>query len=137
AAKTDPGSARPKSLVGSALVLTMGAHTDRGRVRESNEDSHSCDQAAGVAVVADGMGGHAAGEIASGMAAQAVGRELAAARGDIAGLDPAGYETAAQENGQIISSGKAALLRRAAHQADKRGTGAPIEAGLWLARCAH
>lgn len=115
----------------------MGAHTDRGRVRESNEDSHSCDQAAGVAVVADGMGGHAAGEIASGMAAQAVGRELAAARGDIAGLDPAGYETAAQKIGQIISSVNAAILRRSADEADKRGMGTTIDAVLVLERSAY
>ena len=42
--------------------------TDRGVVREQNEDSIFWLKDAGVYVVADGMGGHAAGEVASAMA---------------------------------------------------------------------
>lgn len=50
--------------------------TDTGLVRTNNEDSLSFDEAHGVAVLADGMGGYNAGEVASGMATTFVKSEL-------------------------------------------------------------
>jgi serine/threonine protein phosphatase PrpC len=50
--------------------------SDVGRVREGNEDAFLVDEARGIFLVADGMGGHVAGEIASGIAAQSVGVTL-------------------------------------------------------------
>jgi PPM family protein phosphatase len=44
------------------------SQTDTGRIRTNNEDSVAMDPAAGVAVLADGMGGYNAGEVASQMA---------------------------------------------------------------------
>src|SRR5262249_12789155 len=123
---TDPG--HPSPVVSSRSMLSICGHTDRGRVRDSHEDSHAFDQGAGVAVVADGMGGHAAGEVASGMAAQGVLSALAQAREDIAKLDPQGYETAAHKIGEIISQSNAAILRRSADEADKRGMGTTLDA---------
>lgn len=46
--------------------------SDRGLRREENEDSYVSRQDLGLFMVADGMGGHAAGEVASRMAVQAV-----------------------------------------------------------------
>ena len=43
------------------------SQTDTGRVRTNNEDSVALDESCAVAVLADGMGGYAAGEVASGM----------------------------------------------------------------------
>lgn len=40
-----------------------------GKVRKGNEDAFRIDEESGVFIVADGMGGHAAGEIASALAA--------------------------------------------------------------------
>lgn len=52
------------------------AVTDPGRARDNNEDSVAFDEAALVAVLADGMGGYNAGEIASGMATAFIKSEL-------------------------------------------------------------
>ena len=51
----------------------VGGATNRGAVRTQNEDSMGLFPASHVYVVADGMGGHAAGEIASRMAVDTVG----------------------------------------------------------------
>ena len=52
----------------AALQYEMISLTHPGRVREHNEDAVAFDALAQVAVLADGMGGYAAGEVASGMA---------------------------------------------------------------------
>jgi serine/threonine protein phosphatase PrpC len=46
--------------------------TDRGRVRPTNEDCYGIDEDLRLCIVADGMGGHNAGEVASSMAVQAI-----------------------------------------------------------------
>jgi serine/threonine protein phosphatase PrpC len=54
------------------MRLRVGAATDRGRVRELNEDVYMVRAAQGLFVVCDGMGGAPAGEVASRIAAQAI-----------------------------------------------------------------
>ena len=61
------------------VALRHAAATHVGRVRQSNEDSYYVDDDAGVFVVADGMGGHAAGEVAARIAATRVGEALSTA----------------------------------------------------------
>ena len=50
----------------------ISSATDVGRVRAHNEDSLASDASLGVAVLADGMGGYNAGEVASGIAVKTV-----------------------------------------------------------------
>jgi protein phosphatase len=52
--------------------------TDVGLKRDHNEDSFLCKDALGLYVVADGMGGHQGGELASRMAVEVLEKEMAA-----------------------------------------------------------
>jgi PPM family protein phosphatase len=54
------------------LRFRAGATTDVGRVREHNEDGYLVDDTLGLVAVADGMGGHRAGEVASAAALDAL-----------------------------------------------------------------
>lgn len=60
---------KPISLRGK---IDFAEWTDTGRVREHNEDAIGSDPDIGLMVLADGMGGYNAGEVASGIAIQIV-----------------------------------------------------------------
>ncbi len=69
--------------------IDFAERSDTGRVRDHNEDAIGSDGDIGLMVLADGMGGYNAGEVASGIAVQIV-TELAteaAAREDRADID--------------------------------------------------
>jgi PPM family protein phosphatase len=55
-----------------SLRLIAGSATDVGRVRSGNEDAYLVDEGIGLIAVADGMGGHQAGEVASSTALEAL-----------------------------------------------------------------
>ncbi|MEM1347612.1 MAG: Stp1/IreP family PP2C-type Ser/Thr phosphatase [Myxococcota bacterium] len=69
------------------MRINFWAATDVGHVREHNEDNFLVDKRMNLFVVCDGMGGHAAGEVASAMSVLAVRDVIASERELLARLD--------------------------------------------------
>jgi PPM family protein phosphatase len=105
--------------------LSVAARTDVGRIRAGNEDSlyAEADQERGLFIVADGMGGHAAGEIASEMAVQIVARELVELR------DPTDAEAASRMS-KAIQVANRSIWERTIAEAEKQGMGTTASALL-------
>jgi PPM family protein phosphatase len=98
--------------------LTYASRSDVGMIRSGNEDSVFADATPyrGVFMVADGMGGHAAGEIASEMAVSIVTRDLARLY-DIA--SPEGEEALKR----ALREANRAIFERTLAEVDKQGMG--------------
>jgi serine/threonine protein phosphatase PrpC/CRP-like cAMP-binding protein len=80
-AKVGRGQARNDVRPDTAMATPQDtvrffAATDVGRVRGHNEDNFLIDRRLGLFVVADGMGGHAAGEVASALAVRTIHEEI-------------------------------------------------------------
>jgi len=58
------------------MLLTTCAVTDTGRKRERNEDCFLVDDERRLFIVADGIGGHLGGEVASQLAVETIGQVL-------------------------------------------------------------
>lgn len=100
------------------LQLAVGARSDVGMVRSGNEDNFfaEADARRGVFIVADGMGGHAAGEVASEMAVQIISRHLL-------GLSSVLEPEAADRVELALHEANRGIHERMLAEADKRGMG--------------
>ena len=90
--------------MGMKMVLAdlplIAVRSDRGMVRANNEDAVYADPVLGLAILADGMGGYAAGEVASMMAVS----QLAAAFADLSRRDAISSVRTPDEIVQLMGS---------------------------------
>jgi protein phosphatase len=101
--------------------MIAAGRSDVGMIRSGNEDSWHLDVAKerGLFIVADGMGGHAAGEVASEMAVQIVKRELQEIQ-DLHG------EAVREKVAESIRMANRAIYDRTIAESDKQGMGTTI-----------
>jgi len=110
---------------GPALQYEMVSLTHTGRVREHNEDAVAFDAVAQVAVLADGMGGYAAGEVASGMATGQICARIARLKADYPKVTALDLST---ELRQAVRRVNLEILRAARSNAQYAGMGATLVA---------
>jgi PPM family protein phosphatase len=108
--------------------------TDVGRVRDHNEDSFLVDKKLQLFVVADGMGGHAAGEVASALAARTVREVLVAHRDALVEFEKGHGGTSRNDVLRLMESAVqqacATVFAEGASDETKRGMGTTLDALL-------
>ncbi len=117
-----------------AEALEVFSQTHPGMVRSHNEDSVACDPACGLAVLADGMGGYNAGEVASGIAVSVVMTEVSH------GLQNSSPVESGEREGEDlgvsllrknIQKANASIFHAAQSQPQYAGMGTTIVSGLF------
>jgi protein phosphatase len=116
--------------------LRTQLRTDVGVVRQRNEDAAYVDPDGRFALLADGMGGHAAGDVASSMAIDAVREVLERELGELssfANAQPARRRRRVRNLVErCIRIANDAIIARSKAEPDKRGMGTTIEVVLVL-----
>lgn len=130
----------PLPAAGPLCLAHVHGLSDTGAIRRHNEDRFLIDTALGLAAVADGMGGHLAGEQASAGTLAVLRDELAAGSGidapsadpDATAVDRRWRHTTSLQH--AIGSANAALYRenRARGHADGHGMGTTLTGWQWL-----
>ena len=112
------------------MRLRVGAATSIGRVRPINEDAYLAKSDQGLFVVCDGMGGAAAGEVASRLAVDTI--ESTLDGGSAGGAHPdGGFHPRTRQLGQAIRAANHAIMKRAAGDQEHAGMGTTV-VGAWV-----
>src|SRR5262249_37582254 len=119
---------------GTRVRLEAWLVTDVGVVRDHNEDSAAMEPSRGFFIVADGMGGHAAGEVASAMAVETVKKTLEGAHDQIDAFKKAPSDTGRRALVQLLQSAvlqaHQAVYQRGQSEQDKAGMGTTLDVVL-------
>src|SRR3954471_8203485 len=118
----------------SRVTLEAWLVTDVGVVRDHNEDSAFMEPTKGFFIVADGMGGHAAGEVASAMAVETVRKTLEGARTEIEAFKKAPSDAGRRGIVQLLQNAvlgaHQAVFQRGQAESDKAGMGTTLDVVL-------
>src|SRR5712692_8831973 len=108
--------------------------TDVGRKRKHNEDAYALDVSEGLFIVADGMGGHAAGEVAAKITVETIGEFIAATRQKEEATWPFKYTHELRFNSNrlavAIEKANERVMSAVASQPWLKGMGTTVVAGL-------
>jgi PPM family protein phosphatase len=114
--------------------VTLVGQTDTGRVREHNEDTIATDPDVGLLVLADGMGGYNAGEVASGIAVKTITNLVREGlmREDLASIDRGtGLSRPSIVLRDAITRANKIIYQTARSQAECEGMGTTVVAALF------
>jgi serine/threonine protein phosphatase PrpC len=115
-------------------LLRSSARTDIGRKRKHNEDSYLADDELGLYIVADGMGGHSAGEVASAQAVQSIREHLVEGKALLEGFARTPTVEAREQVAQLLErailKASADIYALAGADPSKRGMGTTVVALL-------
>jgi PPM family protein phosphatase len=113
------------------MRLEAAARTDPGPVRENNEDSFLVELDAGLFVVADGMGGHASGEVASAIAVETVAEVLL----DSVDPDETRLERATPDDDEAIRERLRYCMNQASLRIRRAAMADPVHSGMGTTLC--
>jgi protein phosphatase len=114
------------------ILIESAGITDRGRKRQANEDALFLEDSMGLYVVADGMGGHLAGEVASRMVVETIGDYIRSCQENAENETPIYCnQTLSREANRLMSG--IHLSNKAVHEAARdnksyRGMGSTVSA---------
>jgi serine/threonine protein phosphatase PrpC len=116
---------------GKPTKVVANVLSDVGMVREHNEDNAFADPQGMFFVVADGMGGHAAGEVASAMAVDEVRRALETARARAGEFAAAPTEEGRSQLVAVLEDAvrraHQSVFERGGRETDKKGMGTTLD----------
>lgn len=115
-------------------VLEIARHTDVGKKRDHNEDAVASDIESGLVVLADGMGGYNAGEVASEIAVLSIVADLKEA---MLSLEPGqvdavtGYQLESQLIYEAVAKANQAIYETSQNNPQCAGMGTTLVVGLF------